>query len=659
MPAPMAPALSMEEISQRLARGDRSVLADLPQEVRTYIEQALVKDQVQGAITKLLASDFTKPPVSHNVFIENDYYLGKIGKSWWRKWRDEWDFVMDPKNEISEWRLTGSIGIGKTSKAVAALCYVLYLLTLHRDPQSFFGVEPGSPIVLAFFNIFKYLAEDTSFTYFLNYMRTSPYFRTLRKDDKDKSLISFPNGITIAVGAQSIHALGQNIISGLLDEANFGRRPTTSIETEKGQIEKTYIGVRDRIVSRFLNPLTKNTPGLLCLVSSPRDEGDFMAKHLLATKDDPHAHTSSFALYEMKEELNVGPKFFVLIGDRYRKSEIIEDREKAPPGYLVLDVPELFRPQFTQDIDEAIQNIAGRPTYGSRLLLPQRDRLYKGLETSTSRHHPFNVEEAMIGVRDETTLVQLIRTEHLVKVQDKIHNRIVPAHYPEVGRFIRVDLSRSKDKTGFAMGCIGAARNIVRYDADGKAYKARVYTLWIDFMLRIKAPPGDEIDFGKIRDCIIYIRDQLHFRITEVSGDQFTWPLLQELRKRNFDNVNQTSVDTDPNAYLLLKELHLEDRVDFYAYQPYIDEITTVKDLIHGQKRKIDHPEGGSKDVTDAVSGLAFNAFTTELSEYQDVNVADPTALRRVMKPIERQEEELLKPADYGRNPLERLFGRK
>jgi hypothetical protein len=197
---------------------------------------------------------------------------------------------------------------------------------------------------------------------------------------------------------------------------------------------------------------------------------------------------------------------------------------------------------------------------------------------------------------------------------------------------------------------------------DGKTTKVTAHTLWIDFMLKVKNLPGDEIDFGKIRELVLYLRRDLRFRLRYVSGDQFTWPLLQELRKHDFEEVEQTSVDIDMDAYLLTKELHLENRIDFYEYGPYITEITTIKRVRLQRagalrvREKCDHPMGGSKDVSDAVAGMAAHAFNTEGSEFMPVAVVDPSVLRREMpKPVEI-EERMVIPANYGKNPLEKFF---
>jgi hypothetical protein len=65
------------------------------------------------------------------------------------------------------------------------------------------------------------------------------------------------------------------------------------------------------------------------------------------------------------------------------------------------------------------------------------------------------------------------------------------------------------------------------------------------------------------------------------------------------------------DPYDMLKETLYENRIKYYKYKPFIDEI---KDLIEDKKRrKVDHLDGRSKDISDAVCGVVY-ALSTRVS---------------------------------------------
>jgi hypothetical protein len=638
---------------------------------KLYLKKAIDEAGHEGTsqlIHALWEADYATTPVSIDTFLTDDYFLGKEGRALFPRWREDLRIVCDPKNQIAEWILAGGIGIGKTWVAVISLVYKLYELTCRRNPQAAFGLAEGSPLVFAFFNIFKYLAMDMSYGYFWTFLKSSPYFKNLRmraKNDKEE-ITELTKNIRTVVGAVALHALGMNIFSGILDEMNFGRGGNSNDPENKGQVEKVYIGVRDRIKSRFLDPVLGSYPGLLCLVSSHGDQEGFLSKHIEKVGNDPHTYISSYALWDVKPNYEefLGPqnrnrRFVVLVGDKNRKSEILEDGAELPTENRCVEVPDVFRASFEQDIDTALQNIAGVATWGSKNLISHKERFHQSIIEGTSRVHPFTVDTPRLGVaQEEPTLIGLVDKPKLVRVADKSLNTIRPIWFPESDRFIHVDLAKNRDAAGISMGCINGSKELVRHDSEGKEFKTHDWTFWVDFMLRIKAARGDEIDFGKIRQFITYLRDQLRFPVALVSADQYqSVQMLQDLRKQGF-KTKQVSVDKTTLAYDMLKLLHMECRIDMYPYQPYIDEALRLKDITIKGRRKVDHPIDGSKDVSDSLAGCVFDAFETLDSETVPPVVNDPALLRRP-RPVQMMDvNEQVIPPGYGDSDLKKIFGK-
>jgi len=233
---------TVETIVNQLLQGNTSIYDQLAADERKLLDSILDELKKFGKSTTLSSlweQDFEIKPVTIDKFLHDDYYLGKIGKDIFPKWKDELKTVCDPNKEICEWVIRGCVGSGKTTVAVVALLHRIHLLCCMKNPQQFYGLMEGSPIVFGLFNIYKYLAQDTSYKYFTNWVKLSPFFQEsmraayaqersvpgwlqrlnrmygIDNDEMANSYMRFPKGITIALGSSAIHALGQNLFGGL------------------------------------------------------------------------------------------------------------------------------------------------------------------------------------------------------------------------------------------------------------------------------------------------------------------------------------------------------------------------------------------------------------------------------------------------------------
>lgn len=612
---------SANNILNRLKQGDKSALEELSPEEQKMIHLVLDEFSSKGnsrTLDALWTLDYVRRPVSIDEFLGNDFYLGKVGVDIFPKWRDELRKVFDPRKNISEWILRGSIGSGKTSIAVISLLYKIHQLVCLKNPQKYYGLIDKSPIVFGLFNIWKYLAKSTSYQYLREWTKLSRFFMEFQdKGDAEflkTGYIHYPKNISIALGAAAIHALGQNIFGGLLDEADMGRNKSMSHD-ELSQVADAYGQVRARMDSRFLQKGGDN-PGILLLVSQVRGKDAFLEKHASKMQGDPNTRVTAFALWEIKDKLFGKKTFRVVVGDQRSKSYIPDDsKEKSEirSGLQIINVPEELRPRFEYDLDAAIRDLAGVPTYGSDLFLTRRDKLFECYDLAKDRKHPFTTDTVYLSIEnsDNTSIVDCFRKEACMRQFDKATGAWTPKWYPGIDRAIHVDLSKNKDATGISMGCIGDIREVVRFDQDERPYRTRDYCIFVDFVLQIKAVKGSEIDFGKIRSFIFYLH-AIGFPIKWISYDGWqSIDSLQQSKKAGYE-VKQISVDRKPDRYNYLKTTIYENRLDIYNYEPFTEEITKLQDHTLDPRRKppIDHPLNGSKDTSDAVTGM-----TTRLLE--------------------------------------------
>jgi len=155
--------------------------------------------------------------------------------------------------------------------------------------------------------------------------------------------------------------------------------------------------------------------------------------------------------------------------------------------------------------------------------------------------------------------------------------------------FVHVDMAKNRDAAGVAMS----------------HYDHKMDKVVVDLMLSIRAPKGDQLRLERFRQ-LVYELTNMGFAIGQVSVDSWqSVEFQQELALRGY-NVKQYSVDRTTEAYDTLVELMLAGRIDYYYDPVFITEFQQLS-LIEG--KKVDHPEGGSKDLTDAVAATCVSSL--------------------------------------------------
>ena len=595
-----------QRLLEAAGHGDRHMFDALPHAERASfltILRELVATGHSSTAEVLWELDYDCRPVSIQTFLNDPTYLGDIGRCLYEPWRRELHHVLDPRHGISEWILTGAIGTGKTTAAVIALLYRLYRLTCLRDPQRHYDLVPGSPIVFGFFNLTLDLAHSVSYRKFLNIFRASPYFQRLvpARIPRVTDRINLPKNIVFAVGSNVLHALGHDMIGGILSEVNFGRSPDAQ------QVVELYTGVKRRVESRFLRAdSTLHNPGLLVIDSSRRDESDWLERHITACASSPTVHVTAFALWDVKPL--AGPRFTVVVGNRLQKSKILDADEPIPlgtPPEKVVRPPERFRSHFAHDLEGALRDVAGVAIYADAPLITDPRRVEACIDPD--REHPFSSVSISLSLDDPRALMQWVREPVLFDRSLSPAQSVRLKLNPRAPRFIHVDLALTRDCAALAMCHVSGWMVSTLPNADGTVAQARVPVVTVDLMLRIVPPLDGQIDLGKIRAFILMLRAR-GVPIAQASYDRFqSADSLQILDKEGIP-AKVVSVDKNPEAYFALRAAIDEQRIRFYRYPPFIDEITTVQfDPI---RKRVDHRAGRSKDCADAVAGALFAAIT-------------------------------------------------
>jgi hypothetical protein len=453
------------------------------------------------------------------------------------------------------------IGSGKSYVSSMAITYIIYRLLCLKNPQEYFRFAKGTKI--AFVNISKSFnqAKDIVFGEIKNRIDNNQWFQNFYPPDpRIKSKIRLPKNIYILpLGSNEESPLGYNIFGAVLDEASFH-----TLTKEKDYAKESYNQIKKRIRSRFF------TKGKMFIITSPRYIYDFAEEKWEEEKSNPKVFRKRTPLWEaMPEDMFSGEKFDL---GKY----LTTFRNKG------IMIPIEYEDEFRQNPEKAMRDYGARPSMAIQGFFNNPDIIPS--KANYKRKHPFNSQTN--------------------KFASSFFNYRGSKNFDTDKRFIHIDLGLNKegkgDYAGLAMGKFNGW--VERKSSIGKIEKRP--KIFIDFMLRIEAGPRDEIQFKQVRKYVYRLRD-MGYNIGLITFDGWqSVDSIQTLKSAGF-NADFLSIDRTPEAYYTLKSALLDDRLDYYYYKPFIEELQQLEEI---KGMKIDHPRQGRKDVSDAVAGVCYHA---------------------------------------------------
>lgn len=602
----------------------------MPQSLENQLAKLSRQEQCE-----LLAylEDYSKVPVTIDEFIDNEYYAGKIlgGDRVYPYWR-EWLRKIYPNQFYSpyiEVCVTGAIGIGKSTVALIAVAYDIYRLTLIKNPHEKWHLIETTAIVIALMTANLSLAGTVLGSQLADLIEVSPYFQSIYAP---KQGMLFPHKIGVVTGSRFGHALGMAVISAIIDEANFQH-------SVANQALDNYNNIKRRMSSRFMGE-NGSLPFRLWILSSKNEDSDFLENHIQQVRLEKGTLVIEAAIWEVQacKGIYSGKTFKVFIGDENRDPFII-DEAVGIPSYIddsrIKDVPIEYRGEFEKDLQGSLRDLAG---VSSRSSL----QLFKEMHS---------VDAAML--LDSYFTAEIIEMGE--DSEDSIQDYLKPS-FREIAnksqqRFVHIDTALKGDRLGLACTYPVSSKAISRVDyKTGEVKSFEEHVFMCEWAVAIKAKPGSEIPFYKIREFITYLRNDLGFNIARVSTDGFqSADTRQLLRKQNFE-TDYISVDRTKDPYRSAKRAIIESRLILPKSKLLRFEFKHLVDT----GKKIDHPDEvvdengkripGSKDLSDAVVGSYFNAAE---HSYSNQLYADTL--------INQMREDNAQVSIFGMNPKEML----
>lgn len=607
---------SVKEAKATLVQSMESLSEDERAALQVILDQMGVDGKGSALLEQMSTLEYKSTPVDLRTFVYDPYYLGQTCDVLYPKIFEALQELFS--NDYNTCVFTGSIGWGKSFGVSIGICYILYLISLLKNPQESFGLSSTSTIDIVVFSVTEDLAAKVAFDNIVSKLEVSQYFTEAFKLEINKREINFPNRIRVIPRATTSNsAVGLNVITAWIDEAEFIKnKKKKRTSDEQDMVDQIYALVVRRMKSRFLKK--GKLPGLMFISSSKNVRNGFTERLLRKSAKDSSFFVRDWATWDVKDAdtYMTDETFWVLVGNEAIPSRILKPGEyevlknTLPEDCIFLEVPEDFRSDFESDLDGSIRDQGGISTLAISPFISQRDSMTKCIQNHAEAYpgvqHPFSVESFTPGEPG-----QFYWTEMVDKVQEKgflghVEERYRPRIHPRAIRAAHIDPSLKGDATAFCVAHVSGWTDVRRRAADGNEYLERAPIYTVDFMLRIKPPTGGEIILGDVRQ-FIYDLSSHGYSIGTVTCDGYnSADTLQILAQKGY-KTDLLSVDRTMEPYENLKTALYEGRVLMYRYEPLLEELRKLqKDLV---RRKVDHPDepGASKDVADALAGCLFS----------------------------------------------------
>ena len=575
-------------------------------------------------VNSYIDQEYLERPVSISEFIHNEKFLG-------RALQDEqtgdfkiypyWEAALEAifsSDSITEIVFTGPIGSGKSTVIEISLAYLLYHVLCLRDPFSFYSLVRAQPISLLFFSLSKDLSDSGLFRGFSQLILSSEWFvqRGSITGSRYQILNFTSRNIEYALGSPKMAGkgiTGRSIIGGALDEISEVTSAKEMADNEndfrKMRAFQIYHAVKRRMESRFLQ--MGQQPGKLFLASSKQDQNAFLERYVETIKGNPNVLIFDDPLWHIKPKSNFsGKTFAVAIGDMFHEPYVIppkpgadsaDDFEVAAAEAKGFDVeypPIEFLEAFLLDPVGALRDIAGISTSSIRKnkLIPRAEYLMKCINPDLVSPFPSETielpEKGVIGLED------------CFEMRDEFRS----PHY----RYIHIDLAASECACGLGMGHVCGSKIVDRIEPDGSVTRMQDDIIRYDFIVRIVNVEGSRIPFWKVRRFILFLR-QKGVNIQLVTTDGWQSEDTQQLLHNAGGNAEVFSIDRTDAPYVAFRTAVYEERLQYCNYPILIKE---ASELIHNHRaKKVDHPEFGSKDLSDVAAGVYAKAVDRDKLE--------------------------------------------
>ncbi len=581
---------------------------DDPEHATMWLD-ALENFQRSGDVEDLMkVTEWKRPVVPLEEFMFSSAYLGLQQSQIYPSVVETAHHLDD--GDYREAVFKGALGTGKTTLGNIMMARDVYKISCMRSPQTSFGIQAKSSIVFTIQSVRLGTAKKAVFDELGHYMRSSPYF--MQKYPYNPNVTSemrfeSQNVRIIPVSSSNTAVISMNVIGGQLDEMNFMQKTTNSKHQNADdagkfdQAKALYNTLSRRKKSRFANK--GKLPGTLYLISSSRFPDDFTelkaAESTMMGGDDPSIYVYSHSQWSAKgRDAFMDEDFQMQVGnDRYRSRALDED-EEPDIGCETIPVPMDFHSEFVKDPDGSLRDFAGLTTLSTNPFFNQRHFIDQSMREAQKHgyENPFAMEQVDLTIGLPTPDATKLRTD-------------VPSE-----RHCHIDLGLSRDACGFAVGHLAGHKIIQTVDPVTKQRRYDIKPIIAyDVIMRILPPPNGEIQISDVRKLLTNLNDLYGLNITSVTTDGFqSTDTRQILKRRGFKTGYQSVEKVEP--WRSFREALYDGRILMSPNQHAKKELVELETSIKNNKEKVDHSPNGTKDVADAIVGVANHILRQKVS---------------------------------------------
>lgn len=596
--------------------------------------------------------------VPWSTWINSNQYSGALSTLVWPYWRREIADFLDSGQ--SEWIITGSLGGGKSTAAIALLMFKVYELTCYQYPQRLFGLGDISDLVFGIMGPGG-ATNDESFLRLLRAFDSSPYFDKHCPRNKDRhTVIEFPSRrIRIAHGSGRTRGgsvLSTDLLGVILDEANFYKLGGTSVVGDVGMARDTYNRTKRRRRSRFVT--LGQDPSFSLLVSSVDHDASFTELQMAEAQrlDEPVKVTITNPWLTKPEGTYSAETFFVFKGTEEMDPALVNEpievahllargfddttelyKTASKPGVtieevvetlplmkrqLFVEVPVDFLSDFKSDVKEALKDIAGETVKRVGKLFTSQPLYMRACQAAPLRH-PFSAEVFTVSQKGDLSMIDFFLPEVLFDAETLMFKR-----HPYAHRYVHVDSSETECPTGITM-ChqAGVKEDLIT--------RMSLPIIEIDFALRIEAPgKPDRISVMQIVRFWLWLMENYNIVYGAITYDQWgSQGPLDVLQEQNVSCARYGAAG-DYGAWKDYVRLFEDGRINLYHYEPLREELFELVD--DKTRREILNPNSW-KDVMDSQIGAITQCLTNaSYSPQQTAAELLEDRIRRVRTPGSR-----------------------
>lgn len=557
-------------------------------------------------------------PVDIEEFIESKDYLNQATQIR-PAIKREMLKLYEPGTYYPEVIMTGATGIGKDYMAYLIIARTLYELWCYYNPQVEFGLASGTSMVIAIQSITRELAKKVTFDELVGtVLRPSKFFQDYYNWDKTVTTeLRFPNNVFIRpFSGEDSSALGMAIFSSIVNEMSFmkivtkSKKAGNSANTEYNQAARIYRTLSRRIKGRF-NKYGK-VPGKMVLISSAKEEGDFIHKRLqeleaISVEERAKVYVMKMSQWDSFEGLDrlSSETFLVEKGDETKQSRIIKSRDEALEASDIIEVPMDYYGEFEKDIDGALADIAGEfIAGGTKKFIPYKEDILKAAQIHTE-----------LSGGEQLFIKDSIIFDKVIDPYNPDYTKVVNMDYintlltPNAEHALHIDYGFTGDPTGIAISHVSSFKLIQSakvYDVINNGYKEITNTslpvFFVDGVLQVYASSGSEVDIDFVEGLVYFLKE--HINIKWATFDSYeSRGSIQGFKKRGIIS-GMVSTVSNLEPYTELKNAIKTQRIIYPNSSVLLREI---RDLERTPQGKIDHPitsggGPGTKDVADSVA---------------------------------------------------------